>query len=175
MTKNPTDGPLETKSLVKRKGSNKVLKQSGYWALKRALMRYGSGELDRRTTVYKLFEAHRVALANGLGGQEVLSPQESIVIELIAKKKVLEETAYNHIVTMSSAVNKRTRGFYPLVREWSALGDSIVKSLAILGLQRRARPLPSLQEYMAQREAESAAEETPEKEGDADEHRPVDE
>jgi len=137
----------------RRKKPRGTATQSGYWAAKRALMRFGSYVLDGRSRVAQALDELRTALVNDLGGPEAISKQQDIVIGLALRTHLLLESLDAFIFTMSSPVNKRKRSLYPVVRERQHLADSLAKYMAQLGLAKRPKPVPTLAEYLASDEA----------------------
>lgn len=122
-------------------------------------MRFGSHVLDGRSSISKALDDLRTALVNDLGGPEAISKQQDIIIGLALRTHLLLESLDAFIFTMSSPVNKRKRGLYPVVRERQHLADSLAKYMAQLGLEKRAKPIPTLQEYLASEESAAANEE----------------
>jgi hypothetical protein len=116
-------------------------------------MRFGSYVLDGRSRVSQALDELRTALVNDLGGPEAISKQQDIVIGLALRTHLLLESLDAFIFTMSSPVNKRKRSLYPVVRERQHLADSLAKYMAQLGLEKRAKPVPTLAEYLASDEA----------------------
>ena len=55
------------------------------------------------------------------------------------------------LLAQPSLVNKRKRALLPVVRERTQLADSLARHLSALGLERRAKPTQSLQEYLVKR------------------------
>src|SRR5262249_54066169 len=55
------------------------------------------------------------------------------------------------LLMQPSLVNGRKRALLPVVRERQGLADSLTRYLAQLGLERRAVPIPSLDDYLRQR------------------------
>ena len=137
----------------RRKKPRGTTTQSGYWAAKRALMRFGSYVLDGRSRVSQALDELRTALVNDLGGPEAISKQQDIIIGLALRTHLLLESLDAFIFTMSSPVNKRKRSLYPVVRERQHLADSLAKYMAQLGLEKRPKPVPTLAEYLASDEA----------------------
>jgi hypothetical protein len=56
-----------------------------------------------------------------------------------------------------SLVHKRKKTALPVLLQRQALADSLAKHLSLLGLERRARPVPSLDEYLSKTYTPTAA------------------
>jgi hypothetical protein len=128
-------------------------RQSGFWAARRAVQRFGEHTLDGRSGIAKELAALRTQLVNDLGGE--VSTQQSIVIGLALKTHLLLESLDNFIFgEMQCPVNKKRRAVYPVIRERQALADSLARYMQILGLERVPKPVLSLQEYLQSKENE---------------------
>jgi hypothetical protein len=132
--------------------------RSGFWAARRALMRYGTNILSKSSRVGRALAALRDSLVEDLGGDGAISKQQEIVIGLALRTHLLLESLDAFIFTMSSPVNKRKRSVYPIVRERQHLADSLAKYMGQLGLAKRPKPLPSLAEYLAREDNETEKE-----------------
>ena len=121
----------------------------GYWAAKRAVMRFGFHAIDGRSRVGRGLAVLRAELERDLGGAEALSRQQSILIDLAARTHFLLTGLDNYIFSMESPVNKRRRAVYPVLRERTQLADALARYLGQLGLERVPKSLPSLEEYLA--------------------------
>ena len=144
---------MTTNRRIKPRGTTT---QSGYWAAKRALMRFGSYALDGRSSISKALDELRSALVNDLGGPEAISKQQDIIIGLALRTHLLLESLDAFIFTMSSPVNKRKRGLYPVVRERQHLADSLAKYMAQLGLEKRTKPVEDLDAFLERKAREKA-------------------
>jgi hypothetical protein len=130
--------------------------RSGFFALKSTLRRLGPRTIDRRTSLGKHLAAWRADLLADLGGEEALSTQQRALVDVIVRQKLLLESVDAWLLMQPSLVNGRTRSLIPVVRERQGLADSLARYLAQLGLERRAKPVPSLNDYLSQRGARSA-------------------
>ena len=111
--------------------------RSGFWAAKRALERFTTYILDGRTRVAKNLSVFREELVADLGGPDVVSKQQMVVINLAVRTHLLLESLDAFIFTMDSPVNKRRRCLYPVVRERQALANALASYMSMLGLERR--------------------------------------
>jgi hypothetical protein len=124
--------------------------QSGYWSAKAALMKFGEHAFDGRTRVAKALDEARGDLVASLGGADALSKQQEMIVAMATRTHFLLESLDAFIFSMPSPVNKTRRALYPVVRERQQLADSLARLLGQLGLERRAKPVKSLQQYIAE-------------------------
>jgi len=130
--------------------------RSGFHALKSTLRRLGPRTIDRRTSLGKHLAAWRADLLADLGGEEALSTQQRALVDILVRQKLLLESVDSWLLVQRTLVNSRKRTLFPVVRERQALADSLARYLAQLGLERRARPVPNLDDYLRQRRPRSA-------------------
>ena len=127
-------------------------------ALKRS--RNPSG-LDKRTKTAHVIAEWRQELIEDLGGADVVTAQQVTIVDLATRSKILVDSidswlmAYQH--AGHSLVNKRTRALLPVVRERQALADGLARYIAMLGLERRQRPVTSLADYLQTSEPQPQA------------------
>jgi hypothetical protein len=117
--------------------------------LKRAVKVLGSRTIDQRTKVGKALAAYREDLIADLGGAENLSRQEHLLIEEVIITTLLLSSVNAWLLSQKSLISKKTRGGIAAVRDRNSLVATLKGLLESLGLKRRAKPLPSLQEYLA--------------------------
>jgi hypothetical protein len=130
--------------------------KSGFYALKSTLRQLGPRTIDRRTSLGKHLAAWRAELVADLGGEGALSTQQRALVDVIVRQKLLLESVDAWLLVQPSLVNSRKRALLPVVRERQALADSLARYLTQLGLERRARPVPNLDDYLRQRSPRSA-------------------
>lgn len=142
----------------RRKKPRGTTTQSGYWAAKRALTRFGCHALDGRTRIAKSVDELRASLVNDLGGPSALSRQREMLLNLTLRTHLLLESLDAFIFSMPSPVNKRKRSVWPLIQQRQALADGLARYLSLLGLERLAKPAPTLQQFIVAFEREKADE-----------------
>jgi hypothetical protein len=130
--------------------------KSGFYALKSTLRQLGPRTIDRRTSLGKHLAAWRADLVTDLGGEEALSTQQRALVDVIVRQKLLLESVDAWLLVQPTLVNSRKRTLLPVVRERQGLADSLARYLVQLGLERRAKPVPSLDDYLRQRGPRSA-------------------
>lgn len=123
----------------------------GLGGLKNAVRVLGNRTVDRRTTVGKALAGWRDELIADLGGDATISTQQRALVDLVVRTKLMLDSIDTWLLKQPSLVNVRKRSLLPVVRERTQLADAIARYLAALGLERRARPLTPLHEYLATR------------------------
>lgn len=115
----------------------------------RELANRGVDPIDRRTKAGRAIAEWKQTLIQDLGGPEAVSAQQRVIIDLAARSKILLDTVDAYVFSMRSLVNRKTRQLYPVVRERFEISNALAGYMSRLGLERREKPLPSLQEYLA--------------------------
>ena len=150
--------------------SGRTSEKHGLFSMKRALRELRDRALDGRTSVAKALAEWKAELIDDLGGRQAISTQQTAIIDLAVKTKLMLDSVDAWLLTRSSIVDKRRRALLPIVRERQQLADAIARDLQVLGLERRSKPAIDLQSYVATRYgAEQPAHEAS---GARDESRP---
>jgi len=123
----------------------------GLRRLKTAVKQLGGRVIDRRTSLGKGLAQFRFALIQDLGGKDSISTQQEMLVDMLVKSKLVLDSIDAWLLTQPTLVNARRRALLPIVRERAQLCDSICRMLVHLGLERRARKIPDLPAYLAQR------------------------
>ena len=134
---------------------------TGLRELKQAVKVLGSRAVDRRTTVGKALAGWRDELISDLGGDTAISTQQRALVDLVVRTKLMLDSIDAWLLKQPLLVNVRKRALLPVVRERTQLADAIARYLAALGLERRAKPVTPLHEFLASR-AQQAPQSEPE-------------
>ncbi len=104
----------------------------------------------------------RDQLVQDQGGEGAVGETRRLLTEQVVRKWILIESGYRYLLGQGGGpIDKRRRQLRPLVIQLDRLDSSLSRDLQALGLERRPKPAPSLEEYIASRQAETeAAEET---------------
>jgi hypothetical protein len=102
--------------------------------------------IDKRTALGKALAQWKADLIADLGGDP--STAQVALIDLAVRSKLLLDSIDAWLMTQESLVNKKRRSLIPVVKERQALADGLAKYLMSLGLERRAKPVPSLAAYL---------------------------
>ena len=139
-----------------RKKAKRTYSTSGLYALKRAIRGLDMGKVDRRYRVFRVLAEWRESLLLDLGGQENLSTQQVAIVDLAAKSKLLLDSLDAWRLEQPSLINARKKSVLPVLRERQQLVDSLARILGQLGLERRAKPVPTLAQYVGEYRGERA-------------------
>jgi hypothetical protein len=121
----------------------------GLTLMKRAIKEHGMRAIDRRTSLGKALDHWRAQLVSDLGGAEQVSTQQLTLVNLAVKTKLLLDSIDRWLLQQPTLVNARKRTVLPVVLQRGQLADSLARYMMHLGLERRARPLPDLRDYLA--------------------------
>jgi hypothetical protein len=100
-------------------------------------------------------EARRVrrdALVGQLGGIDEVTPAQAALIDLVVSAAMQLDSVDAYLLTLPSLVDKRGRRVWPVVRDRMALSGHVQGLLRDLGLERKAKRVRSLDEYLTERE-----------------------
>jgi hypothetical protein len=134
-------------------------RKSGVYALKNAVARRGSRALPPKSTALgRALHEWRDALIDDHGGPDAISTQQSALVDLAVRTKLLVDSVDTYVLAMASPVNRQRRCLHPVVRERQSLVTQLQSILRDLGLERKAKPVPDLASYLtAQSPAGSAS------------------
>ncbi len=130
------------------KRPSRAYSKSGINTLKQAVKTLGSRALDKRTMVARTLAQWRSELMRDLGGSEAVSTQETAIVDLAVKTKLILDSVDNWLLTQPSLINLRKRALLPVVTQRQQLADSLARYMTSLGLERKAKPVPALSEYL---------------------------
>lgn len=122
---------------LKQKRPRKYSKH-GLTTLKHAVNSIGNRLIDRRTMTGRALAQWRSDLIADLGGE--VSAQQSALIDLAVKSKLLLDSIDAWLLTQRSLINHRRKAVLPVVRERQALADGLARYLSMLGLQKVVPP-----------------------------------
>jgi hypothetical protein len=125
--------PLPVRKHSKRaRPGNTNAQTHGLTVLKRAVNGLGNRLIDKRTATGRALAEWRKELVDDLGGKDAISAQQSAVIEIAVKSKLLLDSIDVWLLTQESLVNKRKRALLPAVIQRQALADGLVRYLQAL-------------------------------------------
>jgi hypothetical protein len=110
--------------------------------------------IDRRSSAGVYMRRIREDLTDQLGGD--VSPARAILIEEAAKTALIVKATGDFILRQSDGL-VRDGELLPVVVQREALVNSLARLLVAIGLERRAKPVPTLEEYIAAKDAEEHA------------------
>ena len=97
--------------------------------------------IDRRTTLGKALHKWRSDLIADLGGQDNISTQQSALVDLAVKSKLLLDSIDAWLLTQPTLIHKRKKALLPVVLQRQTLVDGLARYLSQLGLERRQRDI----------------------------------
>jgi hypothetical protein len=122
----------------------------GLYTLKTAVPALGSRALPSlRTALGRELREWRGALIADLGGEDSISTQQRALVDLAVRSKLLVDSVDAYVLAMASPVNKSRRILHPVIVQRTALVAQLQGLLKDLGLERRAKPVPDLGDYLA--------------------------
>jgi hypothetical protein len=120
----------------------------GLHALKARVMVRGLQAIDGRTAAAQHLIAFRRELLDDLGGAGAVSAAQAALVEVAVRTRLYLDHVDAVLLERESLV-VRGRRLLPLVEQRGRLASSLLEVLLKLGLERRQRPAPSLEEYVA--------------------------
>ncbi len=106
--------------------------------------------IDRRYAIGKEGQRWRNGLIASLGGADVVSDQALTIIDAAEVTRLMLRHIDSWIAMQPSIINKKRRSLHPIVMQRQGLADSLVRSMIALGLERRARDVPTLSDVVRQ-------------------------
>jgi hypothetical protein len=128
----------------------------GLYKLESRLRLKGWDAIDWRTRGAKQLSAWRSELTASLGGEDNITPQRKAILEAVCRSRLFLESIDLWLLEQPSLILKRKRSLLPALVQRQALCDSLMRQLQAIGLERVPAPIPSLQDYLRQRELEMA-------------------
>lgn len=123
----------------------------GLTTLKKAIRVLGGRAIDRRTAIGRALEDWRHSLLDDLGGIEQTSTQQRQLVDIAVKTKLLLDSIDAWVLQQPSLVAYRKRALLPVVLQRQSIAESLARFMTQLGLEKRAKPVQSLDEYVKQR------------------------
>lgn len=136
---------------VTERRERRAYSRTGLNALKARVKVHGLQAVDRRTAGARELLAWRTQLIADLGGQDALTAAQGALVDMAARTWLYIGSVDLWLLEQRSLVNLRRRSLLPVVRERQQLVDSLARLLTTLGLERRARKVPDLREYVEAR------------------------
>ena len=77
-----------------------------------------------------------------------ITAQQRALVEVATRTKPYVDHLHAYLMQQRSLINKTKKAVLPVLLQRQALADSLAKHLSLLGLERRPRPVPSLEQYL---------------------------
>ena len=111
--------------------------------------------LDSLGSLEVAVRAWQEDLVNDLGGEDSVSTQQRVVIDTASKTMVLLASVDDYLLR-NSFIDRRRKSLRPIVQQRMQMADSLNRAMNLLGLQKREKSIPSLQEYLQSRPTEDS-------------------
>ena len=98
----------------------------------------GLSAIDRRTVAAREYLALRRELANALGGEADLTPQQRKLIDMAARASAMLDHVDAWLFQQRSLVNARAKTLLPILAQRQALADHLVRILDRLPVPEQA-------------------------------------
>jgi hypothetical protein len=134
--------------LLQRGKMHEKRSRHGLSALKARVTVRGLGSIDMRTAAARSLIAWRNELLRDLGGDGNISSQRLALVEMAVRTRLYVDHVDAYLMEQSTLVNKRKKSVLPVLKERQALVDSLARLLAQIGLERQAKPVKPLDEYI---------------------------
>lgn len=108
----------------------------------------GLRALDGRSAGYRALMEWKAELLRDLGGEESLSAQEKVLVDVALRTKLFIDHVDLFLMEQESLVNKKRRSAYPILQQRNSLVNVLVNLMGQLGLERREKRLPALDDYL---------------------------
>jgi len=141
----PPDAPREPGRSTRVRGRPPV---HGLKPLRRAVTALTTRRLDGRSAVAIAVRKWKEDVRQDLGGD--LSRAQETVLELAAQSWVIMSSLDDWIARQPSLVTKK-RALLPVVVQRMQIAEGLARHLDRLGLDRKAKPVPDLNAYLAER------------------------
>ena len=127
-------------------------KKHGLTTLMRRVKANGMSAVDGRTVAARAVLQWKSELLAALGGVESVSPQRLALVEMAIRTRLFVDHLDAWLMQQGSLINRRKKTLLPVVMQRQTLCDSLARLLGQLGLDRQARPVPALSEYLRAKE-----------------------
>jgi hypothetical protein len=101
-------------------------------------------DLDKRTSLYRALAEKESELIVALGGDP--TPQERIIIADTVKHILFAGSVDRYLLSLKSLVRKGKA--HRVLADRGRIGAHIRENLKVLGINRRSKPMPSLDDYI---------------------------
>ena len=130
----------------------------GLYPLKHAVTARGLAALDRRSKPYRDLIERRAQFVAELGGEDAITKQQEVVVDMIARETLFLDQLDSWLLAQDAILVGRGRKkvLLPAFRERDSLVKRIYAGLQLIGLERKAKPVPTLADYVAAKDAAKA-------------------
>jgi hypothetical protein len=122
--------------------------RTGYRALPARVKVAGLSAIDRRTHCARALLDWRRDLIADLGGEDAVTAQQRALVEVATRTKLYVDHLDAWLMGQRSLVNAKKKAAHPVLLQRQQLADALARHLAMLGLERKAKPVMSLDAYI---------------------------
>ena len=108
----------------------------------------GFGVIDRRTASARAAIVFRDHLIAQLGGAEEITPAQAKLIDLAARTGAMLDHIDAWLLAQDSLIDTEERTLLPVVYERQAVSSHLAKLLKLIGIGRRVKPVPTIDELL---------------------------
>ena len=109
--------------------------------------------LDSLGDVGEAVKVWQDSIIHDLGGGQNISAMQRSIVELAAKTHLLLAGIDQWLLKQPSLINKRKRQLFPIVQQRQALADSLSRYMSTLGLEKKVKQAPNIQDYLEGKKA----------------------
>jgi hypothetical protein len=121
--------------------------RTGLRALRSRVKVRGFAAIDKRTSAARGLLAWRQQLVQDLGGEDSISAAQRTLIDDASRRRLYLDHLDAYLMELSSLITRRG-AVKPVLLVRERLADGLRGVLCVLGLERRARKVPDLREYL---------------------------
>jgi hypothetical protein len=129
-------------------------KQNGLKVLRRNIALRGLRAIDWRSAGARAATDWRAALIADLGTEENLTTAKLTLLDYATRTKLFLDHIDAFLLAEESFIYKGRRSAWPILMQRQQLVTSLERTLSTLGLERQAKKLESLPDYLARIERE---------------------
>lgn len=128
-------------------------RKHGYHSAVAVLKPHGLDGIDQRSSAAKVANAFREEVVEALGGSAAISPQQERLIELAAVELLLVRHVDAYLLEQETLLVGRgkQKRLLPVLTDRGRHASFFASLMKDLGLERRAKPVESLDEYVARK------------------------
>src|SRR5438876_1277772 len=123
----------------------------GLYQMRRALTKLTTRRLDGRSAVAVAARRWKADVTADLGGS--LSRAQETILEAAAQKLIIRDSLSDFLMRLPSLVTRK-RQAVPVLQSYLQVSDSLNRDLERLGIERRVKDVPSLDAFLAEKDAE---------------------
>ena len=117
----------------------------------------GMKALDRRSAGYRALVEWRRELMADIGGEESLTVQQKVLVDLILRTKLFLDHIDSRLMQQEWLIHRKKKSLFPIMAQRNSLVNTLSNLIGQLGLEHREKRLPGLQDYLEAKAHEHSA------------------